>query len=346
MAEATTNVKKDLQSARDKLNANVPFEQLSPAEQNAIEAEYNFVTSLIIGNKDLMNLFTNAVKQGWDENRFRLEAEKTPWFKENTSSQEWFMIQNDGVAGSINESGRKAVDLKQILGTIRQEVQDYVVSTLGLNVDDAETSKKIDEIANEILTTGYLVSGGWQSTVGTKVGAKFSKITTKDILGGTIGKTISEVTQSYRNLGMMLNEDTATTYAQEILLGKSDINKINQTVRKNAAGMWTQFSDRIMAGENVKDILYPYTQMIGSMLEVDPDSLDFTAEDGSKGVMGQIDPLLQRALFSGADSKQVMSLTDLRKAIKKDSRWQYTRNAQDEYAKLTSELMRMFGAGV
>jgi hypothetical protein len=104
--------------------------------------------------------------------------------------------------------------------------------------------------------------------------------------------------------------------------------------------MWPQFADRIKAGESMDNILYPYKQMLSSILEVDPEAIDIT-RDGNG-----IDPLLQRALFSGADSKSVMSLTDLRKAAKQDKRWQYTRNAKDEYASLTKDIMSMFGAGV
>lgn len=345
---STGYTKDDLASAKAFLLGGGNFAELSEAQQNAIEAEYNFVTSIIMNDTsgDLIRLFTNAVKNGWDPQRFRLEAEKTKWFSEKNASQEWFLIQNDGVAGAINMEGRKAKDLLEARGNIFQEVKNYALTMLGANADDPATKAKLDQVTDDILMNGYLASGGWQSTVSVKVANAFKGITTKDLLGGSLGKTISDVTSLYRGLGLMLDENQATKYAQGILNGTTNIDTITQGVRKNSAQMWSQFSDRILAGESLQNILYPYTQLIGSMLEVDPDQLDFTVEDPTKPAGSQIDPLLQSALFSSADKTGLMSLTDLRKSIKKDSRWQYTKNAEAEYASITKELMRTFGAGV
>lgn len=350
-----TGQQKSLASAKKKLDQGIGFEQLTPVEQDAIEAEYTFATELVLSDPGLMKLFTQAVKEQWSATRFTLEAQNISWFKDRNASQEWFQIEASRLGdydpkqiGNIDYVKSKIAqskDLQDANAEILRQVSDYAVTNLGLNVNDAATKAKLENVAADILSGSYAAVGGWQTKVAGKVGAAFSDIKPSN-LGGTIADNMATIQKTYRSLGMGLSDSVASDYANQMITKTADVNTITANARKNASQMWSQFSDRIMAGESLQNILYPYTQLIGSMLEVDDASLDFTADDPTKPAQSQIDPLLQKALFSGADSKSVMSLTDLRKAIKKDSRWQYTKNAQSEYAGLTKEVMRMFGAGV
>lgn len=357
MAQPTlTQHQQLLKDAKEALRVNGGnFDALTANQKKAIETEYSFAVNLILSDPQLMSLFDRAVKEEWTEDRFKLEAEANQWFKDRNATQEWFQIRLARMGqidpammtdpGYLDSKIAESKDLTEAKDEILLEANNYVVETLGLNVDDEANKKIINDVANQILSTKYMSIGGWRKDVANMVGAAFKKVKPTD-LGGTVAKTLTDVRQTYRALGLQLNDVDAAGYATGIISGRTNVNTINQAARKNAAQMWTQFSDRIMAGESLQNILYPYTQMIGSMLEVDPDSLDFTTEDKNKPASKQIDPLLQQAMFSGADGKQVMSLTDLRKTIKKDARWQNTRNAQGEYATLTTQLMRMFGAGV
>ena len=329
--------KTDFESAQSKLKLGLTYNDLSEQERNAIDAKYTFAAALIVSDPALMKLFTDATLGGWDENRFQLEAEKLDWFKNKTASQEWYAI--------INAKGTAAKDLEEIRTQIFETVKADAVTRLGIDVSNADGLAKLNEITDYILKNEYKNVGGWSSRVPNLVTAAFKDLKASD-LGGTISSTMTSLSSTYRSLGLTLSDADASSFAQKILMGDTTVETLSAAARKNAAQMWTQFSDRINAGESLQGILYPYTQMIGSMLEVDPDSLDFTVEDKTKPASGQIDPLLQSALFSSADKTGVMSLTDLRKSIKKDKRWQYTKNAKDEYAQLTTELMRMFGAGV
>lgn len=336
--------KSDLESAQAKLKLGFkyydpsnPNNALTDQERNAIDAKYTFATALIVSDPALMSLFTDAVKNNWDANRFELEAEKTDWFKNKTASQEWYAV--------ISSRGTAAKDLEEIRSQIFETVKADAVQRLGLDTSNADTLSKLNEITDYVLKNEYKNVAGWSTRVPSLVTAAFKNLKATE-LGGSISKTITDLSSTYRALGLRLSDADATSFAQKILMGDTTADTLTAAARKNAAQMWTQFSDRITAGESLQGILYPYTQLIGSMLEVDPESLDFTVEDPTKSASSQIDPLLQSALFSSADQKGVMSLTDLRKSIKKDKRWQYTKNAKDEYATLTTELMRMFGAGV
>lgn len=366
MADTRTLQQKLLDSAKKALDSGKSYDQLTADQQKAIDAEYSFVSSLIVSDDNLRKLFTAAVKQQWTPQRFQLEAQQNEWFKGLTSSQEWFQIQLGKLGkfdakkldftNSETAAGNRAYvdklisgskDLTEIRDNIRQTVQDYVVSFLGLDISNPENQAKIDSIATDLISNSYnpYNESLWQNQVRSKVAATFKGVKAKDVLG-TMSKAITDIAAYSRSMGMPVGDESMDKYVNGLLDGSVSQESIIASLRKSASQMWSQFSDRINAGETLENIIYPYTQVMGSMLEIDPSSIDFLAEQGGTSAAGQIDPLLQKALLSATDSKGVMTLTDFRKAIKSDNRWQYTKNAKDEYATLTSNLMRMFGAGV
>lgn len=333
---ATEQHQKDLVEARRQLTAGADIRSLAPNLLKAIEVEYKYAVEVITSDARLMKLFTDATRKGVTAEGFAQMVKDNEWFRERTASQEWYDLR------SVDPDYK--VELDAFKSDIAVQVKNYVVQNLGLDVNSADVSAKINEVAQEILRNHTQSQTGWQSKIPDLVGAKFSDLKASDF-GARIADSTKSIYDAARGLGLPVSEDVLDTYVGRIVKGETTVDTIAATLRKQAAGIWTQFSDRIMAGESVKNILYPYTQMVSSMLEIDPEELDFTIDDPTKPAAKQIDPLLQSALFSAADGKSVMSLTDLRKAIKKDSRWQYTRNAQEEYSSLTRNLMRMFGAG-
>lgn len=340
MAEKTAEQqhKDNLAAAKAALERGVNVKALPPAQLKAIEDEYQYAVEVITSDKNLMQLFTAAVRGQWTDQKFALEAKSNKWFVERDSSQEWYQLR------ALDPDNK--LELERTRESIEIQVKNYVVQNLGLNPESADVAAKITEVSQFILQNRTQANNGnWQIEIPNLVGAKFADLKPSDF-GGAIADNVSTLYGTARGLGLQMNDQQLSTYVSDIVKGNSTLENVQNTLRKQAAGMWTQFSDRIMGGESLSNILYPYTQMIGSMLELDADALDFTVEDPNAPAGKQIDPLLQSALFSSADGKNVMSLTDLRKAIKKDSRWQYTKNAQDEYASLTKSLMRMFGAGV
>lgn len=337
--KAIANQKKLFESALKKVQDGL-VSSLTPQEEKALETELGPIARLIASDSSLLKLMQKALEQKWYESptgiaRFQAELLQTPWAVERSTSQ------RDYDTDAANPA--QAENLKELRNSILVNVRRYVNENLGLDQSKADIESKIQKITDTLIRDNYR---NWGSVLADKVNAEFSDVKATDI-GGRIASTLTDVRGFYRSMGLQVSDDALNNYTKGILNNTISYETIQNNVRKDAAKMWSQFSDRILGGESLQNILYPYTQLIGSMLEVaDPASLDFTAEDPSKPASMQIDPLLQKALFSSADGKQTMSLTDLRKAIKQDTRWQYTKNAQEEYAGLTTSLMRMFGAGV
>lgn len=335
-ATAEDQHKANLAKAREELARGVNIKALPAPLLKAVEDEYSYAVEVITSDKDLMQLFTNAVRGQWSDAKFELEARNNKWFLDRTSSEEWYDMRK------LDPSYAK--ELSVLKDDILVQVRNVAVQQFGLNVNDANIMAKVDAVAQDILENHTQSSVGWQNKIVDLLGSKVQDLKPSDF-GARVADGVQSIYGTARGLGLPINDVSLTNYVKDIVGGKKTTETIQADLRKQAAGMWTQFSDRIMGGESLTNILYPFTQLIGSMLEIDTDSLDFTVDDPSKPMNQQIDPLLQKALFSSADGKTVMSLTDLRKAIKADDRWQYTKNAQSEYADLATRLKRMFVGG-
>lgn len=328
------DLKARIDSYKDEIAAG---KTLTPAQLQDMDEFYGSVARLISSDDELLGIFQDALRgnqalSSMGQKSFMEKVRRTNWYAKTTEDQRLYK--------TFASQPRNAEQLKQRTEDVRNAVQDIVVQKLGLNPD--EVAGQIDSIVKDLLENHI---SDWESRVDRTTSAAFSKVTATQF-GAKIGETEQTIRTYYKSMGMSVDPATMGRYTTDILNNKTNLQTIQQNVQKNAAQMWGQFGDRINAGETVDNILYPYKQLLSSVLEIDPETLDLTWDDPSKPAMGQIDPLMQQALFSGADSKSVMSLTDLRKAAKKDKRWQYTRNAKDEYASLTKEIMGMFGAGV
>lgn len=93
------------------------------------------------------------------------------------------------------------------------------------------------------------------------------------------------------------------------------------------------FADRIAGGETITEIADPYVSRMSELLELNPNSVGVDNE------------MIQRALKQqGPDGKAAsMDLWTFEKEVRKDNRWQYTKNARQEVANVTSDLLRNFG---
>jgi len=80
-------------------------------------------------------------------------------------------------------------------------------------------------------------------------------------------------------------------------------------------------------GIDLETIYAPYKRTMASVLEINPEAVTLD------------DPVLRSAI--GPDKE--MSLYDFQRALRKDSRWQYTDNAREEVASITQKILQDFG---
>lgn len=129
------------------------------------------------------------------------------------------------------------------------------------------------------------------------------------------------------NNGIKLNDDEVNGYLKAIEAGK-DVSVIQQQLRdQGAVGMPDSIKKLIAAGSDLNSIYSPYKRVMASSLDIDPNTIDLS------------DPTLRMAI--GPDKE--MSLYDYSKAVRKDKRWQYSQEANDEVSSMINQVKRDFG---
>jgi hypothetical protein len=107
-----------------------------------------------------------------------------------------------------------------------------------------------------------------------------------------------------------------------------DIKTINSRIRNIAAmGMPDSIKKMVAEGTDLETIYQPYRTRMASILEVNPQSIDIN--DGT--------------LRSAIGPDKEMPLYEFERALRKDSRWQYTDNARENISKISQRIRQDFG---
>jgi hypothetical protein len=126
-------------------------------------------------------------------------------------------------------------------------------------------------------------------------------------------------------LPKVLGFDSLDQVIKELQTGAS-LEGFNQKIRNYAKASVPEWAKKLIdQGSDLTDIISPYRATMADELELPYTSIDVT------------DSVVQNALSSN------MSLADMRKQLRQDSRWQYTDRAKEEVSNSALKVLRDFG---
>lgn len=127
--------------------------------------------------------------------------------------------------------------------------------------------------------------------------------------------------------GITLSPEQLTTFADRVKKGE-DISLVQNDIRKLAAiGQPENIKKLIDSGIDLSTIYDPYKKLMGSVLEINPNSIPLN------------DPTLRMAI----GPEKEMSLYEYQRALRKDNRWQYTDQARTEASDVAKTVLKDFG---
>jgi hypothetical protein len=134
--------------------------------------------------------------------------------------------------------------------------------------------------------------------------------------------------RSVANLNdISLSQDQLDTYRSRIKSGE-DLNLIKNEIRRLAAiGQPEGIKKMIEQGTDLSSIYDPYRKAMGSVLEINPNSIPLN------------DPTLRMAI----GPEKEMSLYEYQRMLRKDNRWQYTDQARKEASDVARTVLKDFG---
>jgi hypothetical protein len=127
--------------------------------------------------------------------------------------------------------------------------------------------------------------------------------------------------------GITLSPEQLDSFSSRVKKGE-DISLVQNDIRKLAAiGQPDNIKKLIDSGIDLSTVYDPYKKLMGSVLEINPNSIELN------------DPTLRMAI--GPDKE--MSLYEYQRALRKDNRWQYTDQARGEAADVATTVLKDFG---
>jgi hypothetical protein len=200
----------------------------------------------------------------------------------------------------------------------------------------------------ELVSTDYLTADNqdpkaWlENEIKSKLLTSAEETVQVGIPEGPIGKNFVQVKNFAAKNGIMMSDDAAGDLATKIVTGKLDEDTVFNTIRESAASAFPKFAEKIKAGIDLKTLADPYIQSMSSILEIPYTSIDLFDPTIRNAIGGDYSKVTATPGMGGVGRGEY-TLYDFEKDLRKDARWQYTKNAQKVVADSTLRVLQDFG---
>jgi len=309
-----------------------------------VQEKYNLPDILFSNVKslgDLLDRYVNAKKYGKDGiadiNKFVELVKIDPWYRQNSGEIKTRYLQKFNYEDLVKSGNAKGTtDYEQQIAKITNNLIKKA-RELGSAVDEGQLKLIAEDLyihnqdADDSVVTRRLVSGirPIAGMVAGKITEDYSGLALQNYQGlQAIAKRNGFKLEDILPRGVDGKPATAQETLQRLALGEIDPTRLEQDVRKLAAVGQPQFvRDLLGQGIDLEEIYSPYRKTMARILELDEGQIDLT------------DPTLRM----GINEKGDVNLYDYSKALRQDSRWQYTGNAREEVSDAALTVLRNFG---
>lgn len=308
--------------------------------------------SLATGDNATFNKIVNSIGPGYTMNQYKAIWSRAIDWAAYSKKNPFDVLKSDnfqaGVLGSYKPSGgageyKPTASVRQFTAS---QAKNTATEIFRAFLQRNPTKQELDEFTkdlnaaaarNPVTTVSKVVDGKVQTTTSGEfdvaswargyVSARFKGET--DSLATRSREDLLNTAKSY---GVNMGDAWYTRAGNQIMKGQ-DPEKYLDDIRKTAASRYAAFADRILAGDTVEQIASPYINAYAGVLELNPFDIDV------------MDTTIQQALLNTDDSGQnkPINLFQFEQNLKKDPRWQQTKNAQQTYSGLATKILQDFG---
>jgi hypothetical protein len=301
------------------------------------QADYNLPDIIFSNVKSLGKILEEYVNGKIDIDLFRQKVENDPWYRQNSKEIKARYLQKFNYEDLVKSGNAKGTtDYEQQIAKITNNLLTQA-RKLGSALDEGQAKLIAEDLyihnqdTDDAVVTRRLVSGirPIAGMVAGKITEDYSGLALQNYQGlQAIAKRNGFKLEDILPRGIDGKPMAAQETLQRIALGELDPTRLEQDVRKLAAVGQPQFvRDLLGQGIDLEEIYSPYKKTMSRILELDP---------------GQID-LMDPTLRMGINEKGDVNLYDYEKALRQDSRWQYTGNAREAVSDGALTVLRNFG---
>jgi hypothetical protein len=313
------------------------------------KSQYGNVDSIFLYDPELKRLLIEAVgdpataKDDMDKNEFLRRVAASDWTINNASTY----AKRDSQRRQYVETLGKYDEQLKLADT--QDKKDEILSKIGQLKTNSEYARGLASAKAYIEATASGLTGtmsperldAFVKRMYDSGNDKDPNIINRELaalisykpgtqLGGAIGGDLTTLRATARANGFDLDTSFGSSindWLQRLAKGES-IETFKNTIRGAAKlGLPDKVANLLDQGLDLKDIYAPYRNVMASVLEVAPDSINLD------------DKTLRMAI--GPDKE--MSIYDFQRTLRKDARWQYTNNAREEASDSVLKVLRDFG---
>jgi hypothetical protein len=302
-----------------------------------VQADYSLPDIIFSNVESLGKILNKYVNGKIDDNQFRKEIEKDPWYRQNSAEIKARYLQKFNYQDLVNSGNAKGTtDYEQQIARITNSLITKS-REIGSAIDEGQARLIAEDLyihnqdADDAVVTRRLVSGirPMAGMIGGRLTEDYSGLALQNYQGlQGIAKRNGFRLEDILPRGVDGKPATAQETLQRLALGEIDPTRLEQDVRKLAAIGQPQFvRDLLGQGIDLDEIYSPYRKTMSRILELDEGQIDLT------------DPTLRM----GINEKGDVNLYEYSKALRQDSRWQYTGNAREEVSDAALTVLRNFG---
>ena len=310
--ERTGNKGKNKGKGKEK-DVSIEADVLSKEE---LADRYNYALRVIYADPELTKLFEralNAEKGQWTPDKFAAELKDTKWYRKGVYFREAFVAEKTG-GGDWRTSKQNA----------RNAVQDAAIR-MGADVDKATL---------DALATRYIYEGWGREGRQVLLDRELTKYLNDS--KGANATSIDSLKAYANSFGVKMDDGWYEAATKSMLNGRSVLDTWQAEIRNTAKSKYPALTTQIDAGQTTRAAMGGYLNSMGSILEIDPNSIDFDDPTFSKAWGKKQNPDGTPAL---------MSLFDFEKELRNDSRWESTKNGRQTLMDSMYTFTRSLGFG-
>lgn len=273
-------------------------------------ASYAFFKS----QPELWKLLNGAVEDQWTPEKFQAEVRNTKWWKKNS------------------DTVRQAQTLEKTdpaTYAATMEAARVAARQMAVKAGAIMSDKNISNLARN------MVYYGWNEAQVQNYVGQYIKFGENHVIGGMAGQAAKEIKRQAYDLGVAVSEQSVLNNAAYVVRGVTSMEKVQNSMREQAAGLYPAFAEQIKAGASVQDLAQPYRQALAEELQLPDTDVDVFS------------PKIKAALNRvGSDGKpSPMSMTEFTQLVRNDPNWRRTSVAADKTLAIGRQVLADMGLG-
>lgn len=279
-----------------------------------VRENYGFLAGFL-NVKELHDILIWAAQHKATVSAIQGKVYATKWWKTTAEvTRNWIALQNTDPATARQRLAATKTQIKQAAAQAGIPINDKQLNTWAVNVNKF----------------------GWtEQQIQQGIGAQFHYNPEKAATG-QVQLTVDALKQKASDYLVPLSNNTIQKWARDVVGGNVDLSAFDSYAKEQAKSMFPGLSAALDSGVTVAQYVEPYKEHAASLLEIDPEQVNFMDSKWRKAV-DQIDPK--------TGIRASMSLSDWDTELRTNSTYGYdkTQQAQAQAADLTTKLTSLFG---